>query len=204
MHRHLSRDHFVYLHSFISKILLHSCGGWWRWVCGSWALGCNQCWCCAAAAMSLFWGIPAACELCCAAEHMQWSRQEDGSWLEFARQETWKEPSWQHLIEEIRELIFNRTLKKKNTWEKKKSQILYTYFLYLHSVPLACWFNGTPVWCGCFTIILSTLAFPNPFIAVFTKVGLSIVSAPESWHTSFEAHESVPIYTTADLLDIVL
>lgn len=61
--------------------------------------------------MGVFRGIPAACELYCGAEHVQWSRQEDGSWVQCTRQKSCKEPSRQSLSEEIRELIFSKALK---------------------------------------------------------------------------------------------
>lgn len=74
--------------------------------------------------MSLFQGIPAACELCCAAEHMQWPRQEDGSQLEFTRQNSQEERSGQHLTEETRELIFNKALKNHLRNKKNLSDLI--------------------------------------------------------------------------------
>lgn len=49
-------------------------------------------------------------------------RQEDGSQVEFIGKKSWKEPSWQHLTEEIREFIFNKAFSSvKITLEKKKN-----------------------------------------------------------------------------------
>lgn len=55
-----------------------------------------------AAGMSVFQGIPAACEHCCGAEHMQWSGQEDGSWV----QRTWQK---------MKQAVFN--------WGNKRAHI---------------------------------------------------------------------------------
>lgn len=109
-------------HCFLSKMWLHSHGGF--------TPGENKCmegvlwdltrtnavW---AAGVSVFQVIPAACELYCGAEHVQWSRQEDGRWVQCTRQKSCKEPSSVCLTEEIREHIFSKRLKKK-LWKKKK------------------------------------------------------------------------------------
>lgn len=55
-----------------------------------------------------------------------------------------------------------------------------------------------------FIFPLSTLIFSASFISFFTEVRLSIPSAPANWHASFEVRETVPIYTTAGLFNIVL
>ena len=55
-----------------------------------------------------------------------------------------------------------------------------------------------------FIFPLSTLISSVSFISFFTEVILYIPSAPANWHASFEVRETVPIYTTADLFNIVL
>lgn len=124
VHRHLRMDHFaLFIVAFPKCGCILMVAGitpegneWMEGVL--WDLTrTNAVW---AAGMSLFWGIPPACELYCGEEHMQWSRQEDGSWVQCTRQKSCKEPSRQCLTKEIRELIFSKALKK--TWEKKKKK----------------------------------------------------------------------------------